>query len=521
MEAITKGGIRMMLACLLLLAPTVAAAEKSLPDFETAACLLNRGNYHEALALYQAIADQSPQPDTAAHALLLKAIATSRYLNQPDAARALLNHIQVTYPGSSVAPDVLIQMGMIFYEQRNYKTAAETFAQYLTQYPDGMRRRSAESWRESASARSQTVVSNAGLDISTFRCDEEIRVLISENAERLELKATGKITVRNTGTENLVYEGNGPVVFTRSQGHLILNDKKIKGLKCRVETMGESIWVKDMRLRGFFTVALEPDGLQTINHVPIEAYLCGIISKEMPASWSSDALKAQAVASRTYALYVKSKNRFMPFDVEATTESQVYGGYNAETESTNAAVNATRGQVLTQNHRLIIPYFHSNSAGHTEEARYVWQIDLPYLKGVVDPFSKSLPNSSWQYTLPYAVASDRLNQAGLKIGSIKSIRPNSHTPSGRVFDLALETDSGEVILSANHFRCLLDAKQIKSTLFKIIPQPSGVILDGNGHGHGVGMSQWGANQMAATGHSYPEILKHYYSDVELSSLPKL
>jgi stage II sporulation protein D len=87
-----------------------------------------------------------------------------------------------------------------------------------------------------------------------------------------------------------------------------------------------------------------------------------------------------------------------------------------------------------------------------------------------------------------------------------------------VFDIALETDTGKVVLAANHFRCLLDAKQIKSTFFKIIPQTAGVILEGNGHGHGVGMSQWGANQMAASGHSYQEILKYYYSGVELSNL---
>lgn len=521
MEAITKGGIRILVACLIVLAPIIAAAEKSFPDFETPASLLTSGNNNEALALYQAIADQSPLPDTAAQALLLKALATSHYLHKPDAAMTILNHIQAKYPESSVAPDVLIHMGMIYYEQQNYKSAAATFSHYITQYPDGMRRRSAEAWRDSASARNRTEASETGLDISAFSSDELIRVLISENAERLELKSAGRIRVRNAGTKKLLYEGNGPVVFTRNQGQLILNDIKIKCLKCRVETMGETISFKELRLRGFLTVALEPDGLQTINHVPIEAYLYGIISKEMPASWSGDALKAQAVASRTYALYIKSKNRFMPYDVEATTESQVYGGYNAETESTNTAVNATRGQVLTRNHRLIIPYFHSNSAGHTEEARYVWQVDLPYLKGVNDPFSKSLPNSSWQYRLPYAVASDRLNQAGLKIGYIKSIKPNSYTPSGRVFDLALDTNAGRVILSANHFRCLLDAKQIKSTLFKIIPQPAGVMLEGNGHGHGVGMSQWGANQMAATGHLYPEILKHYYSGVELSTLSNL
>jgi stage II sporulation protein D len=521
MEGIKRGAIWIVAVCLIFPAPTVVVAEKSARDFETAARLLNTGNCDDALDLYQAIADQSQLPDTSAQALLLKAVAINLYLKKPDAAIALLKHIQVKYPRSSVAPDVLFQMGMIYYEQQNFNTAAATFSQYIDQFPDGIRRHSAESWHESAAARTLVEASDAGLDISAFSGNEVIRVLISEGTERLELGTAGRISVRNAGSGSLLYQGNGPVVFTRNQGNLILNGQRSDGLKCRVETTSETISLRDMRLRGFLIVALEPDGLQAINHVTIEKYLYGIISKEMPSTWFADALQAQAVASRTYALYIKSKNRFMPFDVEATTESQVYGGYNAETESTNRAVNATRGQVITRNNRLIIPYFHSNSAGHTEEARYVWQVDLPYLKGVSDPFSKDLPNSIWQYKLPYAVASSQLNQAGLKIGSIKSIKPNSYTPSGRVFDLALETDTGKVVLSANHFRCLLDAKQIKSTFFKIIPQPAGVILEGNGHGHGVGMSQWGANQMAATGHSYQEILKHYYSGVELSSLSNI
>jgi stage II sporulation protein D len=521
MDGIKRGGVWMVAMCLVFLASMVVAAEKGLEDCETATCLLTSGNYNEALDLYQAIADQAQSADTSAQALLLKAVAISQYLNKPEAAIALLDQIQVKYPGSTVAPDVLFHKGMLYYGQQNYKSAAAIFSQYIDRYPDGIRRRSAESWHECATARCKVEPPDSALDISTFSRDEVIRVLISEGVERLELGAAGRVMVRNAGSGSLLYEGNAPVVFTRNRGNLILNGQKIDNLKCRVETTSEPLSLKDMRFRGFLIVALEPDGLQAINHVTIETYLYGIISKEMPASWSGNALKAQAVASRTYALYIKSKNRFMPFDVEATTESQVYGGYNAETASTNAAVNATRGQVITRKNQLIIPYFHSNSAGHTEEARYVWQVDLPYLKGVADPFSKSLPNSSWQYTLPYTVAYSRLNQAGLKIGSIKSIKPNSYTPSGRVFDIALETDMGRVVLSANHFRCLLDAKQIKSTFFKIIPQPAGVMLEGNGQGHGVGMSQWGANQMAASGHSYQEILKHYYSGVELSTLSKI
>ena len=258
-----------------------------------------------------------------------------------------------------------------------------------------------------------------------------------------------------------------------------------------------------------------------INHIPIEQYLYGTIPREMPQSWPDDALKAQAIASRTYALYLTGNNRCRPFDVEATTAAQVYGGYDAETVRTTAAVDATRKQVLTQDGRLIIAYFHSNSAGHTEDAKDVWQVEIPYLKGLPDKFSKNIPNGRWEYFLSYDEAAERLNLAGLNVGSIYAIQGRSFSPTGRVLRIAIASDHGTIELPANHFRCILDATQIKSTYFSIIPEATGVLLKGEGHGHGVGMSQWGANQMAKAGYSHLEILKHYYPGVELAVIGKI
>jgi stage II sporulation protein D len=238
----------------------------------------------------------------------------------------------------------------------------------------------------------------------------------------------------------------------------------------------------------------------------------------MPRSWPPNALDAQAIASRTYALYLKAKNRFLPFDLDATTSSQVYGGYDAETPQTNAAVNATRGQVMVYADQLILAYFHSNSGGHTENAADVWRVDHPYLRGVSDPFSRGVPNGRWDYPLSFSVASQRLNRAGLNVGAIRAIRVLSRSASGRVLSLGLDTDQGCSVISAHHFRMLVDAKGIKSTLFHIVPGPSGIRLRGVGHGHGVGMSQWGARKMAQAGYSYRDILTTYYPGITLTTL---
>ena len=115
----------------------------------------------------------------------------------------------------------------------------------------------------------------------------------------------------------------------------------------------------------------------------IEKYLYGVVPREMPDSWAEQALMAQAVAARTYALYVKEKSVHPDYDLEATTASQVYGGIRAESQRSTRAVNATRGQVMTHDGKLIVAYFHSDSGGHTEDPSNVWNTDtIPYLCGV-------------------------------------------------------------------------------------------------------------------------------------------
>jgi stage II sporulation protein D (peptidoglycan lytic transglycosylase) len=230
----------------------------------------------------------------------------------------------------------------------------------------------------------------------------------------------------------------------------------------------------------------------------------------MPYTWDSDALMAQAVASRTYALYLKKQNMHLPFDVAATTTFQVYGGIGAEKDSTNRAVDVTRGLVLTYHDRLIAAYFHANSAGHTEDAKKVWDVDMPYLKGIPDRFSKNLPYENWECYVSYEDINNCLSRAGHTLGNVSAINAKTISANGRILEIQVLSDCGAFEMSGGRFRHCLDPMRIKSTKFQIIEKNKGVILRGKGYGHGVGMSQWGANQMAKEGFHYIKILAHYY-----------
>lgn len=257
---------------------------------------------------------------------------------------------------------------------------------------------------------------------------------------------------------------------------------------------------------------------QAINYVDLEAYLWGVVPSELSPHWAADSLKAQAVAARTYALYVKRRSSNKLYDLVATTASQVYGGYDAETPATTKAVNATKGEVMTYGGRLTIAYFHANSGGFTESARNVWLADLPYLRAVRDPYSDNIPNGMWELSLSYKAIQDRLNQYGLNVGSISQVLPFDISASGRPKGIAIVSSRGPIELKSNDFRLKIGPSKLKSAFFSLRESTGGIHINGKGFGHGVGMSQWGAYRMAQAGHNYRAILRHYYKDIEITRL---
>jgi stage II sporulation protein D len=255
--------------------------------------------------------------------------------------------------------------------------------------------------------------------------------------------------------------------------------------------------------------------MDVINILDVEAYLYGVVPKEMSPQWHPEALKAQAIAARTYALDQKEKNKDKDYDIIADTTFQVYGGAGAESGRSNQAVDETKGMVLLYDGQLALAYFHANSGGMTEDAKRVWSTDIPYLKMVRDVYSMKAPNCSWTLSLSVDKIRKALSSKGLEIGSIERLVPVEVSPSGRVMKIKIFHGGKEVILNGNDFRSKIDPTLIKSTLFTIFKQGDEIRLEGRGYGHGVGMSQWGANIMAGEGYSYDDILKHYYQGVEI------
>ncbi|MDM8534107.1 SpoIID/LytB domain-containing protein [Clostridiaceae bacterium HSG29] len=305
--------------------------------------------------------------------------------------------------------------------------------------------------------------------------------------------------------------------------------------------------------------------ITVINELLIEKYLYGVVSKEMPVSWPIEALKAQAVAARNFTFSNIGKYNNLGFDLTDDINSQVYGGYDAESENTNKAVDDTIGKILKSNDSIVVAYYHSNSGGQTENVENVWQSEVPYLIGVEDEFSENVNNSTWSKSYLVGDISNKLTEAGYNIGDIYDINVLLRSQNNRIIELEFIGSRGSIILEKDKTRKIFGYFDIKSMWFdvvkdneilyvnnkKYLKEPINKMkiitsdgiknmdnyssynvfdgknkkeinvkinefkFDGKGFGHGVGMSQWGANVMANRGYSYEDILLHYYTGTYL------
>lgn len=286
---------------------------------------------------------------------------------------------------------------------------------------------------------------------------------------------------------------------------------------------GGAVYIGDRWYRGRTKLVRASRGLTAVNYVDLEHYLTSVLGKEMYPNWPQEALKAQAVASRSYALYQRQHLANNVYDVGDTTTWQVYEGMVGEFPSTQAAVAATTGQVLTYNGQIIQAVFHSASGGHTENVENVWSSPLPYLRGVPD-FDEGSPVYQWAETFSPSALSQRIPG----VGNITTLTPLRTTPWGRIVQMKVVGDAGTRVVTGKALRSALG---LKSTLFTVTPhfglfasaakgspKPVAFQVIGRGFGHGLGMSQWGAHNQAQLGRTHQQILQHYYQGTALSQM---
>lgn len=299
--------------------------------------------------------------------------------------------------------------------------------------------------------------------------------------------------------------------------------------------------------RGTFRIhSSQPEGLTLVNEVPLESYLRGVLPEEIgqPPETDYEAVKAQAVAARSYTLSYLGRRAPLGFDLWASVEDQVYGGTTRENQQSDRALRETSGELLLSEEAPIRALYSSACGGRTSNVEDVWPWPwTPYLRSVRDADDSGDPsycarsaNYRWREEWDAETFMAVLRKFGppegapaavLK-GDLRDVRVGARSRSGRVQEVIVTTTQGEWVLHGDRMRWSFrrpgGAAILRSSFIKIgvLRDPSGkplaVIATGAGNGHGIGMCQWGAMGMARAGKSYKEILRHYYKDTSLMRL---
>lgn len=477
-----------------------------------------RGLYLEAVGAYREVAYHAPSRDVQARALVRMGEIYGQYLNDPDSATRMFSLVKEKYAKSPAVADAYFNTGMMLYERDRYGEARREFSAYLEKFPKGEKGAMAEFMADACLNPPSRKERQTALSPAPASTAVEVRVLLEENRRELSLNAASGFDVTAPGGRSLTTVPPGhPAVVRVSSGRLTINGTPLSSDEATFAPGRQgTLKLGNRTYRGRLRIKKNPAGtMQAVNILNLEDYLYGVVPREMPPTWSLEALKAQAVVSRTYAIYQLERNRMKDYDICNTTSSQVYGGCVDERAASNRAVDETRGKVLMHNGRIALPYFHSNSGGVTEDAKNVWLVDIPYLKTVQDPYSLQAPNTAWSHYLSLDDIRGALGRNGVDVGSLHGVEPYDTSPSGRVKRVRISGSAGERVINANLFRLHTDPRHLKSTLFTSRGDSRGVLFEGKGSGHGVGMSQWGAYVMAKSGQTYRDILNHYYRGLEI------
>lgn len=355
-----------------------------------------------------------------------------------------------------------------------------------------------------------------------------VKVLVAENLSSVSIEASGNHTLSTAASSTPVL-GPGSWSITGASGlSVVLNATQHltnPSLPLKVAPDERTLLkLNGAPYRGWLAVTPgTSSGFNVINLLPLEAYLYGVVPREI-GTGSPDimaAIEAQAICARSYAIAHFGTHRAQGFDIYADSRDQAYSGMARETRWCTQAVDATRGLVAFSGNRLLDARYHSTCGGRTANSEDVWSTAVPYLRSVRDapsfgkPYCSKSPHYRWTKEVPkgkfYATIT-RMLPAGAKIRSWSlDINPRSR----RVVKMIVNTYKGKHEIEGSSLRSVFG---LKSTWFDISQKGEVMVFSGHGWGHGVGMCQYGAMAMAGRGKSAKRILKHYYQGAWVARL---
>jgi stage II sporulation protein D len=267
--------------------------------------------------------------------------------------------------------------------------------------------------------------------------------------------------------------------------------------------------LSDREYLGNIEVNLTHGNIELINILDLELYIMGVLEAETGPVAPDDFYKAQAIICRTYAIRNFEKHISEGYNLCDDVHCQAYKGMHHWNEDIEIAVEATDGLIITDSDSVPInAAFHSNSGGETQGSEKIWLTTTTYLKAVLDPFSIGQPNEKWQMVISAEEWLDYLKKNGFLI----SKKPDYHKYECNQLHRSryYQADKNKI-----EYKKIRDDWNLKSTFFSVVYNDGSYVLKGKGYGHGVGLSQEGAINMARKGYRYTEILNFYYYDIHI------
>ncbi len=376
-------------------------------------------------------------------------------------------------------------------------------------------------------------------------------------------------------TKIVITNENGTAAIRDENGVLLSSDLGSVGCIMPADYEEEGIlYLDNTPYRGGIMLVPKSDGtLTVVNYITLEHYLYGVLNSELNYTNPIEALKAQAVAARSFGELNLGRHVADGFDLCGTTHCQMYKGYSGEYPSIIEAVDETRGETIYSNGSQVTAFYFKNSGGYTQNSEDVWTYSYPYLRAVKDEYCPSYP---WSTSLSFDIIRTKLEAEGFQPGNIKSLEISGRNATGAVSELKITGDRATVYLKKEKIRTVLGATIIKSNNFTLADSTAAlgedwiisngyssshlgsgtyvisgsgnvrkldiensygsngtitirygasasaervtagtVVFNGFGYGHGVGMPQDSAVAMAKQGFTYEEILEYFYTDIEI------
>lgn len=348
-----------------------------------------------------------------------------------------------------------------------------------------------------------------GYNKFTVMSDEGLKVKMNKEQNQKEFESNNINVHKMKGSNNIF-------VFSNEKDFFLI-EKDGEYVEIEPKNGIFSINNNDNMYRGSLILKkIDNDKFVLINKLGLEEYLYGVVVKEIGANAPEEAIKAQAVSARTYTMTHLGLFPKYGFDMTDSKYQQVYKGYSSENEKVNLAVDETKGLIMFYNDVPIKAFYFASSGGATENSENVWTQKIPYLVSVKDIHEMNRKETStWRVKYTKEDIERLLSSSNIDIGELQDIKIIQKTESGRVLELQYVGSKDSYTVRKNEVRSLL---RLRSQLFYIEKKDNIYSFIGKGNGHGVGLSQIGAMGMADAGFSFCDILKHYFTGIEIKEI---